>query len=65
MLDRITCPILVTGAVRTIYASAESSTARIHRQLTRIHETDKEVWIPEEAGQGGLTGKVGAWGLLA
>ena len=65
VLDRITCPVLVTGAARTIYASAESSTARIHRQLTRIHETDKEVWIPEEAGQGGLTGKVGAWGLLA
>ena len=65
VLDQITCPVLVTGAAKTIYASAGSSTTRIHQRLTRISETDKDVWIPEQPGQGGLTGKVGAWGLLA
>ena len=65
VLDRITCPVLITGAARTIYASAESSTTLISRLLTRVPEIDKMIWIPEQPGQGGLTGKVGAWGLLA
>lgn len=65
VLDQITCPVLVTGAAKTIYASAGSSTTRIHQRLTKITETDKDIWIPEQPGQGGLTGKVGAWGLLA
>ncbi|KAL8979640.1 MAG: hypothetical protein Q9205_005072, partial [Flavoplaca limonia] len=65
VLDRVNCPVFITGAARTIYASAESSTMLIHNRLTRVPETHKEIWIPEHAGQGGLTGKVGAWGALA
>lgn len=65
VVDQITCPVLVTGAAKTIYASAGSSTMRIHQRLTKIMEIDKDIWIPEQPGQGGLTGKVGAWGLLA
>lgn len=65
LLGRITCPVFITGAARTIYATAESSTERIYKLLGRVTENDKDVWIPEQSGQGGLTGKVGAWGLLA
>lgn len=65
VLERVQCPVLVTGAGRTIYASAESSTVKIYNLLTRVPESRKDVWIPEEAGEGGLTGKVGAWGLLS
>ncbi|KAI4199283.1 MAG: hypothetical protein LQ346_002592 [Caloplaca aetnensis] len=65
VLDRVNCPVFITGAAKTIYASAESSTTLIHKKLTRVPETDKEIWIPEQSGQGGLTGKVGAWGALA
>lgn len=65
VLGQISCPVLVTGAAKTIYASAGSSTTRIHQRLTRLSESEREIWIPEQSGQGGLTGKVGAWGLLA
>ncbi|KAL8683661.1 MAG: hypothetical protein Q9186_000434 [Xanthomendoza sp. 1 TL-2023] len=65
VLDRVNCPVFITGAAKTIYASAESSTTLIYNLLTRIPETDKEIWLPEPSGQGGLTGKVGAWGALA
>ncbi|KAI4136920.1 MAG: hypothetical protein L6R39_007561 [Caloplaca ligustica] len=65
VLDRVSCPVFITGAAETIYASAESSTTLIYNMLTRIPESDKDIWIPEHTGQGGLTGKVGAWGMLA
>ncbi|KAL8727610.1 MAG: hypothetical protein Q9166_005918 [cf. Caloplaca sp. 2 TL-2023] len=65
LLNQVTCPVLVTGAARTIYASAESSTMRIFKLLTRVPEHEKQVWSPEQPAQGGLTGKVSAWGLLA
>lgn len=65
VLDRISCPVFITGAARTIYASPALSTTRIYKLLTRVPESQKDVWIPENSGQGGLTAKVGAWGLLA
>jgi Esterase FrsA-like len=65
VLDRVNCPVFVTGAGRTIYASAETSTVRIHNSLIKVAESRKEVWVPKEAADGGLTAKVGAWALLA
>lgn len=65
VLDRIRCPVMLTGASNTLYASADESTVAIYNALSRVPEGKKEVWIPEEIGNGGLTGKVGAWGLLA
>ncbi|EAS31149.3 alpha/beta hydrolase [Coccidioides immitis RS] len=63
--DRAKCPILLTGAGHAIYASPDSSTVYIYNSLKHLEKTQKEVWIPIEIGDGGLTAKVGAWGLLA
>ena len=65
VLDQVTCPVLITGAAKTLYASAETSTTVIHRLLKRVPEGEKKVWVPGTPGQGGFTGKVGAWGLLS
>ncbi|KAK4463585.1 Alpha/Beta hydrolase protein [Cladorrhinum samala] len=66
VVDRIRCPVFVTGAGSTsIYASADESTLKIFKGLSALSEDKKEVWIPEEVGAGGLSGKVGAWSLLA
>ncbi|KAK3996232.1 Alpha/Beta hydrolase protein [Cladorrhinum sp. PSN332] len=65
VVDRIRCPVLVTGASTTIYASADESTLAIFKGLSGVPEGKKEVWIPEEIGAGGLSGKIGAWSLLA
>ncbi|KAK4164419.1 Alpha/Beta hydrolase protein [Cladorrhinum sp. PSN259] len=65
VVDRIRCPVLVTGASTSIYASADESTMKIFRGLSGVAEGKKEVWIPQEIGAGGLSGKIGAWSLLA
>lgn len=63
--DRIRCPVLLTGAPSSVYASPDESTMVIYEALSQISEEQKETWIPKEIGLGGLTAKVGAWGLLA
>jgi pimeloyl-ACP methyl ester carboxylesterase len=65
IVNRIRCPVMLTGASRSVYASADESTIAIYNALAQVTEGQKEVWIPDEVGKGGLTGKVGAWGLLA
>ncbi|KAH6641937.1 Alpha/Beta hydrolase protein [Chaetomium tenue] len=63
--DWIRYPVLLTGAPSSVYASPDESTMVIYEALSQISEEQKETWIPKEVGQGGLTAKVGAWGLLA
>ncbi|KAH6869504.1 Alpha/Beta hydrolase protein [Thelonectria olida] len=67
ILDKITCPVFITGpgAGQDMYSSAEDSTFKIHRLLTNVPDNNKEVWIPTDVAEGGLTAKVGAWALLA
>ncbi|KAK3305948.1 Alpha/Beta hydrolase protein [Chaetomium strumarium] len=65
IVGRIRCPVMLTGASRSVYATADESTIAIYNGLSQVPDLLKEVWIPEEVGNGGLTGKVGAWGLLA
>ncbi|OKL60773.1 hypothetical protein UA08_04447 [Talaromyces atroroseus] len=65
ILDNVRCPVFLTGAGQTIYAAADMSTIYIYDALKKVPEDQKEVWIPDKVGDGGLTAKVGAWGLLA
>ncbi|KID81515.1 alpha/beta hydrolase, partial [Metarhizium majus ARSEF 297] len=65
IVDRIKCPVLLTGASRSLYASAQDGTVAVYSALKRVPENEKEVWIPSSIGDGGMTGKVGAWALLA
>lgn len=65
LLDRIRCPVLLTGAADTIYTDPSQSTLRIMKGLRAVDEAKEEMWIPESPGDGSLTGKVGAWGRLA
>lgn len=65
VLEQVRCPVMLTGPSTSIYASVDTSTMLIHKSLKHLAESDKEVWIPPHIGEGGLTGKVGAWGNLA
>ncbi|GJC90837.1 hydrolyase ccsE [Colletotrichum liriopes] len=67
ILDKITCPVFLTGpgAGRDMYSSAEDSTFKIHRLLTNVPDKNKEIWVPTDVADGGLTAKIGAWALLA
>ncbi|KAL0937408.1 alpha beta hydrolase [Colletotrichum truncatum] len=65
ILSQIRCPVLVTGASKAIYQTPDASTQRIMDELAGVPEGKKQVWIPENVGEGALTGKVGAWNSLA
>ncbi|KAK3998217.1 Alpha/Beta hydrolase protein [Cladorrhinum sp. PSN332] len=67
ILDRITCPVFLTGpgAESVMYASADDSTHKIEKMLTKVPASKKEVWVPTDVADGGLTAKIGAWALLA
>jgi hypothetical protein len=66
-LDKITCPVFLTGpgAGREMYASADDSTFKVQKLLTKVSESNKEVWVPTDVAEGGLTAKIGALALLA
>ena len=53
------------GAGREMYSSAEAGALKIHKLLTMVPESNKELWVPTEEADGGLTAKIGAWPLLA
>ncbi|KAK0741495.1 Alpha/Beta hydrolase protein [Schizothecium vesticola] len=67
ILDRVTCPVFLTGpgAETVMYSSADESTMKIDRLLVNVPAGKKEVWVPKAVEEGGLTAKIGAWALLA
>jgi Esterase FrsA-like len=67
VLDRVTCPVLLTGpgGGAEMYSSAETGAVKIHKLLTMVPERNKELWVPTEAADGGLSASIGAWPLLA
>ena len=67
ILEMVTCPVFLTGPGQghEMYASADNSTLKIQKMLTGVTNSKKEVWVPEEVAEGGLTAKIGTWALLA
>lgn len=67
VLDRVTCPVLLTGpgGGAEMYSSAETGAVKIYKLLTMVPERNKELWVPAEAADGGLSASIGAWPLLA
>lgn len=63
ILECIRCPVMLTGASQSLYATAQDGTVAVAQALTQVSLV--EVWIPNDIGNGGMTGKVGAWALLA
>ncbi|GAW18782.1 hypothetical protein ANO14919_082640 [Xylariales sp. No.14919] len=65
VVDGIRCPVLLMGASNAMYASVDDGTLAVYNALTHVPDHCKEIWTPGEPGSGGLTGKVGAWQLMA
>lgn len=67
ILDRITCPVFLTGPGEgsEMYSLANDSTFRIKELLSKVPASQKEVWAPTDVADGGLTAKIGAWALPA
>lgn len=62
-LRRVTCPVLLSGAGSSLYFDVDNHTRQCYDALTNVAERNKQLWIPETAGQGSLQAKVGAFAL--
>lgn len=63
-LEKVRCPVMVTGARQSLYSPPEISTHRIYEELVNVPEDRKLMWVAEDVGQGGLQSKVGAFNVL-
>ncbi|PSN67740.1 prolyl oligopeptidase-like protein [Corynespora cassiicola Philippines] len=62
-LDKIKCPVFVSGAGSSLYFDPTKSSQKIYAELIHLETPKKELWIAEEAAQGGFQAKVGAFEL--
>ncbi|KAF8846581.1 alpha/beta-hydrolase [Acephala macrosclerotiorum] len=62
-LDTIKCPVFVTGAAASIYATPDPSATKIFGKLHHLPDERKRLWIGKDVSDGGLQAKVGAFGL--
>ncbi|KAI1505450.1 Alpha/Beta hydrolase protein [Biscogniauxia marginata] len=62
-LSHVTCPVLLSGAGKSLYLDVDNHTRRCYDALTNVAAKDKQLWIPESEGQGSLQAKMGAFAL--
>ncbi|KAI1277504.1 Alpha/Beta hydrolase protein [Xylaria sp. FL0933] len=62
-LSKVECPVLLSGAGKSLYLDVNSHTKRCFDALTSVALEDKEIWVPESEGQGSLQAKMGAFAL--
>ncbi|KAI9693981.1 MAG: hypothetical protein M1822_003252 [Bathelium mastoideum] len=63
VLKRVQCPVLVSGAGKSLYFDTEEHTMRVSADLVHLGERWRRVWIPSKPEEGGLQAKMGAFGL--
>jgi pimeloyl-ACP methyl ester carboxylesterase len=64
-LERIKCPVLVTGAAADpVSFLPEASVNAIVKGLVNVDQRDIEVWMTASYSEGGAQAKSGAWSLL-
>lgn len=59
-LDRVKCPVLVSGASESLYLEVDHHTTRVFNGLKHQKAGDKELWMANTPGQGSLQAKMGA-----
>ncbi|KAI9708168.1 MAG: hypothetical protein M1820_004122 [Bogoriella megaspora] len=63
ILKNVRCPVLVSGAGKSLYFDTEEHTVRVSADLKHLDERQRRVWIPSKPEEGGLQAKMGAFGL--
>lgn len=62
-LSKVQCPVLVTGAGKSLYFDTEEHTMKVFDDLSHLGERQRRVWMPNRPEEGGLQAKIGAFGL--
>ncbi|KAJ4294707.1 hypothetical protein N0V88_004941 [Collariella sp. IMI 366227] len=63
-LERIQCPVLVSGASDSLYFDPSHHSVRVLNGLKNVAEKEKELWLASTPGEGALQAKVGAFQLV-
>jgi hypothetical protein len=63
-LDKVQCPVLVSGATQSLYLEPESDVLRVFDALEHLGDNHREIWIASTPEEGGLQAKIGAIALL-
>ena len=65
LLRRVKCPVLVSGAARSLYVNADHHAIRAYNALTGRKESkgEMQIWMSPSPGQGALQAKMGAMQL--
>ncbi|PKS11760.1 hypothetical protein jhhlp_001749 [Lomentospora prolificans] len=64
LLSKVRCPVFVSGASNSLYLDVSDHTKAVYNGLTNLKMgVDKELWVAEIPGEGGLQAKVGALAL--
>lgn len=53
-LRQVKCPVLVTGAGKSLYFDTEEHTMRVFSDLNDLGERDRQLWLPSQPEEGGL-----------
>ncbi|KAF2258898.1 prolyl oligopeptidase-like protein [Lojkania enalia] len=62
-LDKIQCPVLVSGAAKSFYFEVHTNTEKIYKALGSLDVAKRNIWIAEGVEMGGLQAKIGAFEL--
>jgi pimeloyl-ACP methyl ester carboxylesterase len=63
-LDRVRCPVLVTGGEEAIYFEPALNAERIMANLGHLDEADKQLWVGAGPAHGGLQAKISCLSLI-
>lgn len=63
-LDRVRCPVLVTGAEQAIYFEPEMNARKIMTKLGHLDEADKSLFVGDGPAHGGLQAKIGCLSIM-
>lgn len=59
-LNDVHASVLVTGAGKSLYLDVDDHTTRVFRALKSQSPSEKQLWVAQNPGEGGLQAKIGA-----
>ncbi|KAE8133794.1 hypothetical protein BDV38DRAFT_286416 [Aspergillus pseudotamarii] len=63
-LGRVKCPVMVTGAAASIYATEDPSANKVCNRLQHPPVEQKHLWVGKEVSDGRLQAKLGIFGCV-
>ncbi|KAI4141215.1 MAG: hypothetical protein L6R39_005463 [Caloplaca ligustica] len=63
-LDKVHCPVMVTGAAQTIYFEPKINAEKVMENLGHLEEKQKLLWVGSGVSDGGIQAKIATLSLM-